>query len=339
MLIPGCPRAQIDGTRIFSTLTETKKPKKVANKIWGITTTAVNEMWIARNRLEQVTRVKAEGLNERVKAIFDSGALKHLDITCDEVIRTFRTKKKASFVDRYEKIGADCNDDDAIDIDLLLKEALSRINPGDKVRSVQPTGKIMEGVVTGLVPATGEAEVRYVDTTWVESALHTAQTIVDSSGLTKAEEDKLNMVYKDTSDKSKAVIKNTVQPNKAMAYKVVNFAGEATIMSAQELCDDAQDKPKVIGRRKRVANANQRISTENETWAADIRAARERSRKEERARKRREKKESSAQGTGEAEHPTDLTGNGPEGVLISGTASAAACSTSAYRGGVFNSMD
>jgi hypothetical protein len=66
-------------------------------------------------------------------------------------------------------------------------------------------------VVTGLVPATGEAEVQYVDTTWVESALHTAQTIVDSPGLTKAEEDKLNMVYKDTSDKSKAVIKNIVQ--------------------------------------------------------------------------------------------------------------------------------
>ena len=79
-----------------TTWAETKKPKKVANKIWGITTTAVNEMWIARNRLEQVTRVKAEGLNERVKAIFDSGALKHLDITCDEVIRTFRTKKKAN---------------------------------------------------------------------------------------------------------------------------------------------------------------------------------------------------------------------------------------------------
>jgi hypothetical protein len=76
---------------------------------------------------------------------------------------------------------------------------------------------------------------------------------------------------------------------------VVNFAGEAAVMSAQELCDDAQDKPKVVGRRKRVANANQRISTENETWAADIRAARGRSRKEERARKRREKKESSAQ--------------------------------------------
>jgi hypothetical protein len=44
-----------------------------------------------------------------------------------------------------------------------------------------------------------------------------------------------------------------------MAYKVANFAGEATVMSAQELCDDAQDKPKVIGRRKRVANANQRL--------------------------------------------------------------------------------
>jgi hypothetical protein len=48
-----------------------------------------------------------------------------------------------------------------------------------------------------------------------------------------------------------------------MAYNVANFAGEATVMSAQELCGDAQDKPKVIGRRKRVANANQRISTEN----------------------------------------------------------------------------
>jgi hypothetical protein len=33
---------------------ETKKPKKVAHKIWNITTTAVNEMWIARNKLEQV---------------------------------------------------------------------------------------------------------------------------------------------------------------------------------------------------------------------------------------------------------------------------------------------
>ena len=53
-------------------------------------------MWIARNKLEQVTRVKSEGLNERVKAIFDSVVLKHLDITCDEVIRTFRTKKKAA---------------------------------------------------------------------------------------------------------------------------------------------------------------------------------------------------------------------------------------------------
>jgi hypothetical protein len=31
-----------------------------------------------------------------------------------------------------------------------------------------------------------------------------------------------------------------------MAYKVVNFAGEAIIMSAQELCDDAQDRPKVM---------------------------------------------------------------------------------------------
>jgi hypothetical protein len=152
---------------------------------------------------------------------------------------------------------------------------------------------------------------------------------------------------KDTSDKAlkfpkkgfkkktKAVTKNIAQ------YKVVNFAGEATIMSAQGLCDDAQERPKVIGRRKREADANQGLSTENETWAADIRAAREKSRKEERARarKRREKKESSAQGTGEAEHPTDLTGNGPEGGLISGTASAAACSTSAYRGGVFSSMD
>jgi hypothetical protein len=45
----------------------------VAQKIWNITTTAVNEMWIARNKLEQVTRVKSEGLNERAKAIFDSG--------------------------------------------------------------------------------------------------------------------------------------------------------------------------------------------------------------------------------------------------------------------------
>jgi hypothetical protein len=76
---------------------------------------------------------------------------------------------------------------------------------------------------------------------------------------------------------------------------VVNFAGEVTIMSAQKLCDDAQEKPKVIGReRERHIYANQGLSTENETWATDIRAARKKSRKEERARKRREKKENSA---------------------------------------------
>ena len=113
---------------------ETKKPKKVAQKIWNITTTAVNEMWIARNKLEQVTRVKSEGLNERVKAIFDSGALKHLDITCDEVIRTFRTKKKAAFVARYERTSEEQEEDDAIDIDQLLKEALSCISQGDNLQ-------------------------------------------------------------------------------------------------------------------------------------------------------------------------------------------------------------
>jgi hypothetical protein len=141
---------------------ETKKPKKVAQKIWNITTTAVNEMWIARNKLEQVTRVKSEGLNERVKAIFDSGALKHLDITCDEVIRTFRTKKKAAFVARYERTSEEQEEDDAIDIDQLLKEALSCISQGDKVRSIRPTGEIMEGMITGVNPATGEAAVQYV---------------------------------------------------------------------------------------------------------------------------------------------------------------------------------
>jgi hypothetical protein len=55
----------------------------------------------------------------------------------------------------------------------------------------------MEGVVTGLVPATGEAEVQYAARTWVESALHTANTIVDSSSLTNREEDNLNTVYKE----------------------------------------------------------------------------------------------------------------------------------------------
>jgi hypothetical protein len=59
----------------------------------------------------------------------------------------------------------------------------------------RPLGIKNRSAVTGLVPATGEAEVQHVDKTWVEPALHTAQTIVDSSGLTQAEEDKLNMVY------------------------------------------------------------------------------------------------------------------------------------------------
>ena len=58
------------------------------------------------------------------------------------MIRTFRTKKKAAFVARYERTSEAQEEDDAIDIDQLLKEALSSISQGDKVRSIRPTGEI-----------------------------------------------------------------------------------------------------------------------------------------------------------------------------------------------------
>ena len=142
------------------------------------------------------------------------------------MIRTFRTKKKAAFVARYERTSEEQEEDDAIDIDQLLKEALSSISQGDKVRSIRPTGEIMEGMITGVNPATGEAAVQYAGTIWTEPAMHTAKTKMSSSGLTKEEDQRLDLVYRDPSGKSKAVIKSVARANgKGAFYKVVDFAG------------------------------------------------------------------------------------------------------------------
>jgi hypothetical protein len=99
---------------------------------------------------------------------------------------------------------------------------------------------------------------------------------------------------------------------------------------------------KVFGRRAYGRARSQQPSTENEVWAAEIKAERirrKRKRKTEKARNARLTSEN-APGEGADERLTDLTpGNGPEGNPASEIAAAAACSTSAYRGGVFNSMD
>ena len=135
--------------------------------------------------------------------------------------------------------------------------------------------------------------------------------------------------------------------NKEVAYKVVNFAGKAEVMSAQALCEDAQDKPKVVGRRiseKAVgATTSPGVRTENEIWAAAIKAERMRLK---RARMRAAARENSdmtdksnTQARGEAEQLHGLSGNGPESNPTSVTATSAVSSTSEYRGGVFNSMD
>ena len=63
-----------------------------------------------------------------------------------------------------------------------------------------------------------------------------------------------------------------------------------------------------------------------------------RARKREKARKERLTNEN-APDVGADGRLMDLTGNGPEGNPISENATAAFCSASAYRGGVFNSMD
>ena len=150
------------------------------------------------------------------------------------------------------------------------------------------------------------------------------------------------MVYRDPSGKSKAVIKSVARENgKGAFYKIVDFAGKVEVMNAQELCQDAQEKPKVVGRKACGRARSQQPSTENEVWAAEIKAERmrlKRARKREKARKARLKSKN-APGEGADERLTDLTGNGPEGNPISENATAAACSASAYRGGVFNSMD
>jgi hypothetical protein len=97
----------------------------------------------------------------------------------------------------------------------------------------------------------------------------------------------------------------------------------------------------VAGRKACGRARSQQPSTENEVWAAEIKAERmrlKRARNREKARKARLTNEN-APDEGAEKRPMDLTGNGPGGNPISENATAAACSASAYRGGVFNSMD
>jgi hypothetical protein len=60
------------------------------------------------------------------------------------------------------------------------------------------------------------------------------------------------------------VIKNIARVDrKGVSYKVVDFVGRVAVMNAKELCQDAQEKPKVFIREESIWQGKKKPATKH----------------------------------------------------------------------------
>ena len=213
----------------FLEVVEADKPKKVIKKLWEISSTAVNEMWLARNELGKVVRKDTSQYNKLIKEVFDEGLMAHLDITCDEVMR-YKAKGKEGFLKRFNKLELPS---DTIDLTaprgIVLGTEVKRYFHG----SDTPDNGVV--LTKDLTTETGTVEYASRQEVW-EEPLHEiyGNEVANTSTPTRLEANVLNEVFKNANQRTCAVVK--IQPTQDVCkYTVVQYNGDKTTRTLPEL--------------------------------------------------------------------------------------------------------